>query len=128
METGKSNGSLLSSTPTGVVMQGNLDGSLVRHHSPVCGAFFFFLLSFSVVLGARPSKRRKSSDGDKINNNQRRKKAKAKSTVPSGTQVIDLVDDIPARWPKSTTSHSAALPSATVPNPPSISIGSLCLT
>ena len=125
METGKSNGSLLSSTPTGVVMQGNLDSSLVCHHSPVCGTFFFFLLSFSVVLGARPSKRRKSSNSNNINNNQRRKKAKAKSTVPSGTQVIDLVDDVPAR---STTSHSMALPSATVPNPPSISIGSLCLT
>jgi len=69
--------------------------------------FFFLLLA---VLGVRPSKCR-ISDCNNTNNNRRQKKAKAKSTVPSGMQVIDLVDDIPAR---STTLHSmisSAIPS-----------------
>ena len=61
--------------------------------------FFLFQVcslfpSFSVVLGARPSKRR-IGDSDNTNDNRRRKKVKAEPMVPSGTQVIDLVDDVP---------------------------------
>ena len=75
--------------------------------------FFFFLFPFFLmVLGARPSKCRKSGNSD--NNNRRWKKAKAKSTVPSGMQVIDLVDNVLARSTASHSATSSALPSATV--------------
>jgi len=77
--------------------------------------FFFFLFPFFLmVLGARPLKHRKSGNSD--NNNQRWKKAKAKSTVPSGMQVIDLVDNVLARSTVFAlhSATSSALPSATV--------------
>lgn len=91
---------------------------------------FYFFPSFLAVLGARPSKH-KIGNIYNINDNRRRKKAKAKSTVPSGMQVIDLVDDIQAR---STILHSAtssAIPSAATlqnPLPTLIASPSSCLT
>ena len=92
--------------------------------------YFFSFPSFLVILGARPSKR-KSRDSDSNNNRRRWKKAKARSTVPSGTQVIDLVGDIPAGSIASQSTVSSALhPPATFQSPPSAPIisPSSCLT
>lgn len=104
-------------------MQESLDVLSVCCNSLACDLFFTFSPSLA-ILGARPSKR-KNSGTNSTNDIRRRKKAKAKSTVPSGTQVIDLVDAASG----STTSHSTAnfaLPSAaTLQNPPSTSIASL---
>jgi hypothetical protein len=73
------------------------------------------------ILGARPSKRKKG-DGESLKDERRRKKTKAKSTVPPGTQVIDLADD--ALVFSSTScpvTNSTTAPVVTTLNPPSSS-------
>ena len=97
--------------------------------------FSFSFSSFSAVLGARPSKH-KIGESSNTNDSRRRKKAKAKSTVPSGTpgaEVIDLVDDVLAATTASNSATSSAqgLPSVATPKNPSsapIASPSLCLT
>ena len=82
--------------------------------------------TFSSILGARPSKC-KNSSGDNMNDNRRWRKVKARSAVPPGTQVIDLVNSNDVRAASvGVTMNSAAtlaLPSAApLQHPPSASI------
>ena len=106
-------------------MEGIPDILRVCCNTLTCDVFFtFFSPAFLAILGARPSKRRIGND-DNSNDNRRRKKVKAKSTVLSGAQVIDLVDDVPAGSTTSRSATSSTLPSASIPqNPLSVSIAS----
>jgi hypothetical protein len=77
-----------------------------------------FLLTM-FVLGARPSKR-KTGDCRSLKDERKQKKAKAKLTVPSGAQVIDLANDVPASSSTSrSTTNSTSAPVTTTLNPPS---------
>jgi hypothetical protein len=79
--------------------------------------FIRFLLTM-FVLGARPSKR-KTGDSESLKDERRRKirKAKAKSTVPPGTQAIDLTNDAPISSSTScSTINSTSTPVTTTLN------------
>jgi hypothetical protein len=74
---------------------------------------FHSLVAFdSPLQGARPSKR-KTGDGNPLKNEHRRKKAKVKSTLPPGAQVIEL-ENFPTPYAATTTPDA---PSASIPPP-----------
>ena len=74
------------------------------------------------ILGARPLKR-KTGCSESLKNECRRKKAKAKSMVPPGTQVINLANDAPVSFSTSeshNTANSISAPVAATLNPASL--------